>query len=85
MADFENQDRDFLVLLAANVAIRGRRDIAMVRVSRLAKPCPIAGDHRSPPGAHAGSSWIAFWAGPARLVICFSAVRVISIRQRFGG
>ena len=49
------------------------------------KVFPVSGNHRSSLGVHARSARSPFWAGHASLVICFSAVRVISICQRLVG
>jgi|SRR5580693_3180962 len=85
MADFENQNRDFLALDSGKCGDRwptGYRHSPRFSPSKALPHCrgssPFANRSRR-------KRSIAFWAGLASLVICFSAVRVVSIRQRLAG
>jgi hypothetical protein len=85
MADFENQNRDFLVSDGGECGDSwptGYRYRPRFSPNKAWPHCrgssPFASRSRS-------KRSIAFWAGLASLVICFSAVRVVSIRQRLAG
>jgi hypothetical protein len=85
MADFENQNRDFLLLHIANEAIVADAispwSALLAQQSFSPLPGIIAAREASPQEALDRLSG----AGPASLVTCLSAVRVTSIRQRSVG